>query len=286
MESAESLVEPPELGTEPLALVLPRRRRITILLQFLTVMVVAELLLVFSTLTGDAIFAFGGLVIDLALVFVLPLVAAYTVPKDRTMASFLGALVLAPLLRVVSLATPLAPFSTIQWLAIVSVALLLSTAAVMHAQRLRPRDVFLGLGDRRFIPFNVALAVFGFLLGSLEFQILHPEPWIGDPPTEPFAVAVVVVFLATGLAEELIFRGVLLRTGTRLLGRRVGLVYVTLVFAVLHIGFLSAAELLFVVFLGLLFGIVVLVTGSLWGVAAAHTTANVALYLLLPLGAL
>lgn len=278
---------------EPLEAVLSPRRRVTILLQVFTVLVVAEILLVYSNLTGDVLFSYAGLLVDLVLVFALPIVASRVVPKDRAMASLLGALVLAPLLRVVSLATPFDPSSPILWLALVSVALLLASAAIMHAQRLHPRDVFLGIGRRRFIPFNVGLAVVGFLLGSLEFQILHPAPcaarpcpnpilWSGDPGSEPFLTAVIVVFVATGVVEELIFRGILLRTGIRVLGRRAALLYVTLVFTALHVGFLSAAELLFVFFLGLLFGVIVLITESLWGAAVAHATANIALYLILP----
>jgi len=278
---------------KPLEPGLSPRRRVTILLQVFTVLVVAEILLVYSNLTGDVLFSYAGLLVDLVLVFVLPIVASRIVPKDRALASLLGALVLAPLLRVVSLATPFAPSSPILWLALVSVALLLASAAIMYAQRLHPRDVFLGIGRRRYIPFNVGLAVVGFLLGSLEFQILHPAPcaalpcpnpilWSGDPGSEPFLIAVIVVFVATGVVEELIFRGILLRTGIRVLGRRAALLYVTLVFAALHVGFLSAAELLFVFFLGLLFGVIVLVTESLWGAAVAHATANIALYLILP----
>jgi len=259
-------------------------RPVGILIQFLTVIVVAELLLVFANLTQIALFAIAGFLVDIGLVIVLPLVASYKVPRDPKLASFLGALVLAPLLRVVSLATPREPFSTIQWLAILGVAVLLSAAAVMHAQGLRPRDVFLGVGDRRFVSLNVSLAVLGVLLGYVEFQILHPTPWITAPGSEPLIPAVIVVFVATGLAEELVFRGILLRTGIRLLGPRAGLLYVTLVFAVLHIGLWSPVGLLFVFLSGLLFGMVVLATKGLWGAALAHAVANVAVYLILPFG--
>jgi hypothetical protein len=278
---------------EPAEATLSPRRRVTILLQVFTVLVVAEILLVYSNLTADVLFSYAALLADLVLVFALPVLASRIVPRDRALASLLGALVLVPLLRVVSLATPFDPASPILWLALVSVALLFASGAIMYAQGLRPLDVFLGIGRRRFFPLNVGLAVVGFLLGSLEFQILHPAPceaspcpnpvlWSGDPGTEPFLIAVVVVFVATGVVEELIFRGILLRTSIRVLGRRSSLVYVTLVFTALHVGFLSAAELLFVFFLGLLFGVIVLVTESLWGAAVAHTTANVALYLILP----
>src|SRR3972149_12296636 len=137
-------MEPPE-STPSLG------RPVVVLIQFLTAIAVAELLLVLANLTQIALFAIAGFLVDTGLVVVLPLVASYKVPRDPKLASFLGALVLAPLLRVVSLATPREPFSTIQWLAIVGVAVLLAAAAVMHAQGLRPRDVFLGVGDPRVV---------------------------------------------------------------------------------------------------------------------------------------
>jgi len=70
---------------EPLEPGLSPRRRVTILLQVFTVLVVAEILLVYSNLTGDALFSYAGLLVDLVLVFALPIVASRIVPKDRGM---------------------------------------------------------------------------------------------------------------------------------------------------------------------------------------------------------
>jgi membrane protease YdiL (CAAX protease family) len=214
----------------------------------------------------------------------LPVEAYLFVAKDRPLATFLGALMLPPLVRVVSLSIPTAYFTTVEWLAIVGVPLLLAAAAVMNAAGLRRADVFLGLGERRYIAINILIIFIGFGLGFVEYRILRPEPWIPASDRGQLPFAVVAIFLTNGLAEELIFRGILLRTGVALMGRQGALLYVTLVFTVLHVGFMSVPDLVFVFVVGLVFGIAVLFTRSLWGVVGAHTLANVALYLILPFG--
>src|SRR5207249_10613680 len=66
------------------------------------------------------------------------------------------------------------------------------------------------------------------------------------------------------------------------LGRRGGLLYVTAIFASLHIFFLNGVDLVFVFAVGLFYGVVVLVTRNLWGVILSHSLGNVILYLVAP----
>jgi len=268
-------------GAKP---VLPRSKRLSYLVQYLILIVAAEAVLVLASLANDATLATAGLFLDLALVVVLPIQGALLVPRDGPLASFLSALALVPLVRVVSLTMPFTPFSTIEWLAIVSVPLLLAALAVMQAQGLRPADVYLAFGNRRYAILNVTLVGVGFFLGIVEYWILSPEPWILSTSMDRLVPAVAVVFVATGLAEELIFRGVVLRAGLQFLGRSGAVVVTSFVFAVFHIGFLSILDVLFVFGMGLLFGFVVLATRALWGAVGAHTMANVMLYLILPFG--
>ena len=262
----------------------PARRHMIFLGHYLVVLVIAEVLLASAEAPGQATLVVVGLLLDVYLLVSLPIEAAWLATKDRPLAAFLGALVLPPILRVVSLSTPLTPFTTAQWLAIVSVPLLLACFGVMRALDLRPKDVFVGLGDRRLITLNIAVAASGLGIGYGEYRLLHVAPWLTARGSGDFAFAALAIFLATGLAEELIFRGILLSTGVRLLGRRGALLYVAVVFAALHIGFLSAPYVVVAFAVGLVFGLVVLLTRTLWGTVGAHTLANVALYLVFPFG--
>jgi membrane protease YdiL (CAAX protease family) len=174
------------------------------------------------------------------------------------------------------------PLNTIPWLALVSVPLLVAIVAVSYVQRLRPRD--LGLGIRRWqeIPLQGLIALTGIPLGLLEYAILKPTAWIPADTVGAIAVGGLVIFLATGLSEELIFRGILLKRAVEALGERSGLLYVTALFASLHIFFLSASDLVFVFAVGLFYGFVVLNTKNLWGAILSHSLGNVMLYLVAP----
>ena len=61
-----------------------------------------------------------------------------------------------------------------------------------------------------------------------------------------------------------------------------GIIYVSLLFAVLHIGFLSLIDVVFVLGVALFFGWVVKKTGSLLGVTLSHGITNILLYLVIP----
>ena len=61
-----------------------------------------------------------------------------------------------------------------------------------------------------------------------------------------------------------------------------GIIYISLVFAVLHLGFISIIDVVFVFLVALFFGWVVKKTGSLFGVTLAHGITNALLYLVLP----
>lgn len=260
------------------------RRRVVFLMLYGIALVGAELLLLLATSTGAAAFAVAGLIIDAALIVGLPIEASFLVSKDPPLAAFLGTLVLPPVIRIVALAIPSAFFTPVEWLAVTGLPLLLASGAVMRAQGLHRRDVYLGIGDRRFLPLQVTIAFLGLGIGFAEYQILRPLAWISASDVAQIPFAFFAIFLTNGLAEELIFRGILLRAGAQLLGRTRGIVYVTFIFTSMHIGFGSPRELALVFFTGLLFGAVVLITKSLLGVVGAHTLANAVEYLVLPFG--
>ncbi len=106
--------------------------------------------------------------------------------------------------------------------------------------------------------------------------------WIADYTVGSLFVAVAVFVLATGIAEELIFRGILLKLGADLVGPNLALLYITAVFAALHLGFRSPLDILFILTVALFFGLVAWKTKILWGVIASHTLINVVLYVVAP----
>lgn len=269
-----------------------RRARWSYLIGYLVAVIGAEILI---AIPGPTEFARPfqpiGLGVHILLVFTLMFLSVLLQSKDGILAPLLVAASLASLVRVFSLAVPRYAFlvpgetaavNTLPWLALVSIPLLISIVAVAYVQKLRPRD--LGLAFRRWqeVPMQVAIAMTGIPLGLLEFEILRPAAWIPEPTAQWLLLGGIVIFLATGLSEELIFRGILLRRAVEVLGGSYGLLYVTSIFASLHIFFLNAVDLVFVFAVGLLYGFVVLKTRNLWGAIWSHSLGNVMLYLVAP----
>jgi len=264
--------------------------RWTILLAYLAAVIVAE---TFIAIPGGS-FQSIGLGLHILLIFTLMFLSVLLQSKDATLAALVVAASLASLVRVFSLAVPRYPFvappdtnslNTLPWLALVSVPLLVSVATVVYVQGLRPRD--LGLRFERWIdiPQQTAVAMTGIPLGLLEFFILRPsasQDWIHEMTLGSLVFGGLAIFFATGLSEELIFRAILLKRAVEGLGERAGLLYVTAIFASLHIFFLNGIDLVFVFAVGLFYGIVVLKTKNLWGVILSHSLGNVILYLVAP----
>jgi membrane protease YdiL (CAAX protease family) len=129
---------------------------------------------------------------------------------------------------------------------------------------------------------QTAIALTGIPLGLVEFLILRPQAWIAALTFSSLALGGLVIFFATGFSEELIFRAILLKRAVEGLGTRGGLLYVTAIFASLHIFFLNGIDLAFVFAVGLFYGVIVLTTRNLWGVILSHSLGNVILYLVAP----
>src|SRR3989442_4229470 len=121
----------------------------------LAAVIAAEVLIAIPGATRlDGPFQSVGLGIHILLVFTLMFLSVLIQPKDATLAPLLVAASLASLVRVFSLAVPRYPFfttpetnplNTIPWLALFSVPLLVSFAAVPSVHRLRPRGLGLAL---------------------------------------------------------------------------------------------------------------------------------------------
>src|SRR3989442_13752859 len=270
-----------------------RPSRWTYLLAYLAAVIVAGILIAIPGPPNGEGRPFQpiGLAMHILLVFTLMFASVFLQTKDTPLASLLVAVSLGSLVRVFSLAVPrfnfiatpeTDPLNTIPWLALVSVPLLVSVAAVAYVQGLRPRD--LGLAVHRWpeVAQQTAIALTGIPLGLVEFFILRPDAWIAQLTVGSLVLVGLVIFFATGLSEELIFRAILLKRAVDGLGTRGGLLYVTAIFASLHIFFLNGVDLVFVFAVGLFYGLIVLKTRNLWGVILSHSLGNVILYLVAP----
>jgi uncharacterized protein len=203
--------------------------------------------------------------------------------KKSRLSSILLALTLVPLIRILSLVMPLAPFPRIHWFIIIGAAVYLGFFIILLQQKISLTHCGLRLPQKKHIPLEIGIAVLGLPLGYAEYLILQPVPFIESSSLETIIIAVLILFIATGLLEELVFRGLLQKTATDILGPWTGILFVTLIFAILHIGNLSILDVLLVFGIGGLYALVVKTTQTIIGVSISHTVVNIVLFIVCPL---
>ncbi|MEZ4710457.1 MAG: type II CAAX endopeptidase family protein [Caldilineaceae bacterium] len=191
---------------------------------------------------------------------------------------FLISLTFAPMIRILSLSLPLATFPLVYWFLITSIPLFI--ALLLIVRTLEFSADYVGLNMRRGLV-QLLIMPTGLLFGVVEYYILKPEPLISPFNWGGIVVAALILLVSTGFFEEIAFRGIMQTTALETLGR-FGLVYIALIFAVLHIGYQSLIDVIFVFGVGLFFGWVVKKTGSIAGVTVSHGITNSVLFLVMP----
>jgi len=212
-----------------------------------------------------------------AIILISLLVLSALRPSGNPSSLFLS-LSLAPLIRIVSLSLPLAYFPRYAWYLVAGLAVLLAALTLMRVEGLGFREVGVTLSSPLA---QVAVGLTGIPFGIIEYYILRPEPLAVGSLFENALLAVALIFF-TGFAEELVFRGVMQRSAVEAFGWKAGLLGVSVVFSILHMGWLSTLDVLFVFTIGLFFGFIAFKTGSIIGVSLSHGLTNVILFLLMP----
>lgn len=210
----------------------------------------------------------------------LGITAHAALEPDHARQRLLLALTLAPLIRILSLSLPLAGLAQIYWYAIVGAPLFVAAFFAVRASGYSAASIGLRV-TRRGLPVQLLIGLTGLLFGFMEYFILRPPALAPALGLQQIIVPAVILTVFTGLLEEVVFRGLMQRAAGDSLGRW-GVLYVALVFAVLHFGYKSPADVVFVLAVGLFFGYCVARGGSLLGVTLSHSLTNVVLFLIVP----
>lgn len=197
---------------------------------------------------------------------------------DRPVHRFWTTLSLAPLIRLISLSLPLRMFPQVYWYLVISIPLFIATAVVRRILNFSWEEC--GLHGKG-LPLQLFVVVVGPFLGLVEYRILRPAPLISSLKWDQVLVPALILLVGTGLLEELIFRGVMQRAVLEVMGKQ-GIIYVSAVFAVLHTGHRSLADVFFVFGVALFFGWFVYRTRSIVGVSLVHGLINIWLFLIVP----
>ena len=255
----------------------PARPYRTVLLAYLLLLIVAELAVTFV----NPVLVFplhGGLIVLAAAYLAIARPHDHPEPGTRTITAVALALTVAPLIRIISLTLPLAQLDPpIRYL---SAGVPVALAGFLAARAAGFRVEQIGLVWRRTgWQLLAILASVGF--GFLEFVILRPAPLGPFPWTYVGLLPALGIGLFTGFPEELVFRGVL-QTAIRPILGRWNWVYASAIFAVLHIGYRSHVDLVFVFVIGLFYGWIFERTRSIIGISIGHGAANVILFFVAP----
>jgi membrane protease YdiL (CAAX protease family)/LysM repeat protein len=224
----------------------------------------------------------AGLALHGVLLYLL--LAHGSLVSKQVMRRFLFTLALVPLIRLLSLSMPLVKFPLLYWYMVVGAPLFL--AAFVAARVCGLQRGMVGLNARQLLntsqsAFQGLVGLSGLILGYLEYHILTPDPLASALRLDLIWIPALILLIFTGFLEELIFRGLMQYSALRVMGLH-GLYYVAAVFTVLHIGYRSIPDLIFVFAVAVYFGWVVQRSGSLLGVTVAHGLTNISLFLIFP----
>lgn len=197
---------------------------------------------------------------------------------SRKMSGFWLALSLVSLTRILNTSMPLALFQAVYRYVVIGIPLFIAVYLVIHLGGINRQMAGLIPGK---LLIQILVGISGFGIGYIEFLILHPAPMINTLRWDLFIVAGIILLIFTGFLEELLFRGIFLKTAFPHLGRN-SLFYVAMIYSILRVGNLSVLDMIFALIVGLFFGWIVGRYKSILGVTIAHSIANIMLYLVIP----
>lgn len=188
-------------------------------------------------------------------------------------------LFLMPLIRIISFGLPLTAWPQISWYFAASIPLFGGIMLIIQQESWSREELGFTLDN---LPLQAVVMLGGLALGWMEYVILQPEPLVSELTWQAIWLPALILLICTGYFEELLFRGLLQSAAISVIGYWPGLLFQAALFAVLHIGYASIIDVIFVFLVGFLFGLVVARTHSLLGVTLAHGLTNIGLFLLWP----
>jgi len=246
------------------------RKEIALALMYMVGLIIAEVSVAYYNLQI-------GLTLESIILFALLINSSLNVSYNFSV--LLRSMMALPIIRIIGLSIPLMQIQPLYWFPIISIPLFAASYTIMRSQGLSLKNVGFIWGN---IPVQLLVAATGIFLGSLEYIILQPKPLIATFDLQNLIFASIIIIISTGLAEEVLFRGILQKNSINVFGAFYGLLYMAVLFTVLHIGWQSFPDLIFVFGVALFYGVVVYKTKSIFGVTLSHGLSNTFLFLVVP----
>lgn len=218
-----------------------------------------------------------GLVIEA--IILMALLVNSSINVSHTFSVLLRSMMALPMIRIIGLSIPLMQIQPLYWFPIIALPLFASSYTIMKNQGLTRQHIGLIWGNKK-LQFLIALT--GIFLGTIEYIILQPKPLIGVLNPINLITASIILVISTGLAEELLFRGIIQKNAENTFGIFLGLLYTAVLFTALHIGWDNFYDLIFVFSVAIFYGYAFQKTRSIVGITLSHGISNSFLFLIVP----
>lgn len=186
---------------------------------------------------------------------------------------------LIPVFRLVNLGMPVFFELTVYWLPLIYGPIIPAIYVIGQSEN----SVSFRMGWK-YALLGLPLAIpSSAVLGYVEYFIITPQALIPEWSMVQLALISIVMIGFVGLAEELLFRGVLQQALVDRIGTVPGIFLASAIFGLMHSGYRIPSELVFAVTIGLVFGAIYHRTESLLLVTVMHGVLNVFLFAILPL---
>jgi len=218
-----------------------------------------------------------GMVIEFLILMALLINSSLNVSYNYSV--MLRSMMALPMIRIIGLSIPLMQIPTLYWFPIIAIPLFAASYTIMKNQGLTRQHIGLIWGNKKV---QFLIAITGILFGITEYIILQPKPLISVLNPVNLVFASIILIISTGLAEELIFRGIIQKNAENVFGVILGLLYTAILFTALHIGWNNFYDLLFVFGVALFYGYTFQKTRSIVGITLSHGISNSFLFLIVP----
>ena len=246
------------------------KRKILILTAYLIAIVAAEIVTAHYNVEY-------GLAMHTIILFAL--VINSSIYQSTGFSYLLRSMMILPMIRIIGLSIPIMQIKPLYWFPIIAIPLFAASFILIRSQKLTRKKMGLVLGN---VPLQLTIALSGVILGFIEYLILKPQPLISTFSMETVLFASIILIVSTGFAEELLFRGILQKNAENVLGKAIGLLYVSILFTALHIEWNSTLDIVFVFCVAIFYGYTFQKTKSLLGVTLSHGISNSFLFLVVP----
>jgi membrane protease YdiL (CAAX protease family) len=209
----------------------------------------------------------------------ISLIIGSVVSDSPNFSNLLRSMIVLPLIRIIGLSMPIMKIDTLYWFPIISIPLFAAAYFLIRGQSMTRQSVGLVKGDLKI---QIPIIFTGILFGAIEYLILKPEPLIATFTLFNLVFAGIILTISTGFAEELLFRGILQKNAENVMGKYMAILFASVIFSILHTGWMSFLDLIFVFLVAVFYGFVFQRTRSIFGISFSHGLTNIFLFVVMP----